>query len=67
MIPDFNNSINILFIGVTLATICLYYFSNGKAVRSTLLIITWSIVHSILAYKGFYQNVVATPPRFIND
>jgi len=28
------------------------------------LIILWSIVHSVLAYLGFYQNTTSIPPRF---
>lgn len=52
------------FILTCALTIGLFYFSNGKPKRLTLLIILWSVMQSILAYSGFYTNTHTIPPRF---
>jgi len=52
------------FIVTCVLTISLFHFSNGKPKKLTLLIIGWSIMQSILAYIGFYQNTDSIPPRF---
>jgi len=64
MISHLPNWINLLFITTWLLTVIFYYYSNGKAVKSTLVILLWSLVQSILAYQGFYQDTRAIPPRF---
>ena len=56
--------INVLFIATVIAVIGFLYFANSKPKKIAMLIIVWSIVHSILAYFGFYQNLEAIPPRF---
>jgi len=56
--------INILFIATVVAVIGFLYFANSKPKKLVLLIIVWSIAHSVLAYFGFYQNLEAIPPRF---
>lgn len=64
MIENLPNWINLMFILTTITTIVFFHFSNDKPKLLTALIILWSIAQSILAYKGFYQNTEATPPRF---
>jgi len=64
MIENLPQWINVLFILTSLVTIVLFYYSNNKPKGLTLLIIIWSIIQSILAYSGFYQNFSASPPRF---
>jgi len=64
MIENLPNWINLIFILTTIATIGFFHFSNDKPKLLTSLIIIWSILHSILAYYGFYQNMQAIPPRF---
>jgi len=45
-------------------TVILFYYSNGKPKLLTLLLILWSTIHSLLAFNGFYENTIVTPPRF---
>lgn len=47
-----------------MTSIYLFYLSNGRAKMMTLLIIVWSLLQAMLAYKGFYQDIEAFPPRF---
>jgi len=64
MIENLPNWINLLFLITTFVTIVIFYFSNGKATLITFLIVAWAILHSVLAYNGFYQNTKTIPPRF---
>jgi hypothetical protein len=64
MIENLPNWIEGLFIVVCISTIILFYYSNGKPKRLTILIVIWSITQSALAYSGFYQNTDSIPPRF---
>jgi len=64
MIENLPIWIDLTFIVTCLLTISLFHFSNGKPKKLTLLIIGWSIMQSILAYIGFYQNTDSIPPRF---
>ena len=64
MIENLPNWIDLTFIVTCILTIALFHFSNGKPKKLTLLIIVWSIMQSILAYIGFYQNTDSIPPRF---
>ena len=65
MIQHLPTWIEILFIGVTILCLLLFHYSNDKPKRITSIIVLWSILHSILAYSGFYLNSTAFPPRFI--
>lgn len=56
--------IELLFIVTCLITIGFFYYSNGKPIKLTILIVLWSIAQSILAYSGFYQITDSIPPRF---
>jgi len=64
MIKDLPSWIDILFIAISVITIVCFYYANGKAKRLTGLLILWSVIHSIVAFTGFYENTSATPPRF---
>lgn len=64
MIELLPNWIDVLFSLTVVATIIFFYFSNGKAKLATAIIVLWSIIQSVLAYQGFYQNATAMPPRF---
>ncbi len=65
MTDQLSSTVSIVFLGTTLASIILYYFANGKALKSSLIIVVWSIIHSILAQQGFYKNTTSIPPRFL--
>ena len=64
MIEGLPQWINILFIITCVMTVILFYYSNGKPKLLTLLLILWSTIHSLLAFNGFYENTIVTPPRF---
>jgi len=64
MIEHLPNWINLLFILTTIATIVLFYLANNKPLSLIIVLLIWSIGHSILAYNGFYHNVKTVPPRF---
>ncbi len=64
MIENLPHWINIVFIVTTTATIGLFYYSNSRPTKITLLIIVWAIIQSVLAYIGFYENTTDIPPRF---
>ena len=64
MIENLPIWIDFTFIVTCLLTIILFHFSNGRPKKLTLLIIVWSIMQSILAYIGYYQNTDSVPPRF---
>lgn len=56
--------VTLLFVVTVLLTIILFYYSNGKQKKLAYYLVAWSIIHSLLAYFGFYQDVAAIPPRF---
>ncbi len=64
MIEGLPQWINILFVATCVITLVLFYYSNNKPKRLTIALVLWSIIHSVLAYSGFYENALATPPRF---
>ena len=64
MITTLPNWIEILFLGIWLLTIVLFYYSNSKPKKLTVLLIFWSVINSILAYTGFYNDTESIPPRF---
>ncbi len=65
MIPQLPQWMNIVFVLLCAYTLIMFFFSNGKAAKLTLVLVGWCILHSILALKGFYLNTSAVPPRFI--
>jgi len=56
--------IEVLFILITLVTIGLFYLANGKPRAVVLLLLLWSVIHSLGAAFGFYQVTDTIPPRF---
>ena len=64
MIDNFPFLIEFLLILVCVFTIVIFYISNSKPTKLILLIIVWSLIHSILAYNEFYRVIDTTPPRF---
>lgn len=65
MTEQLPNLLNIAFLATTIAAIIIYYFANGRALKSTVFIIVWSVFHAILAQQGFYKNTTSIPPRFL--
>lgn len=65
MTPNLPNWINLFFILITVITILFFYLSNGKPKKALIIILSWSIVQSILAYIGFYEDMSLIPPRFL--
>ena len=65
MIPNLPNWINLLFIVTTILTIGFFYYANGKPNKVLLIIIGWSILQSILAFQGLYEDISTIPPKFI--
>jgi len=57
--------INYLFIASVVYAIIFFHFNNRKSTKTTILIIVWSIIQSILAKSGFYLNTNVMPPRFL--
>jgi len=64
MIERLPQWVNVLFILTTIVTIVFFYFSNGKPLKLTVIIILWSIVHAVLAYSGYYLVTDTAIPRF---
>ncbi|KXX66620.1 hypothetical protein [Flammeovirga sp. SJP92] len=64
MIENLPLWIESLFVVTYFATIILFHFSNGKSNQLTFVIILWSVVQSVLAFSGFYQDPKSIPPRF---
>ncbi|MEM8765360.1 MAG: hypothetical protein AAGD88_16185 [Bacteroidota bacterium] len=64
MIENLPHWINVLFIATGILTIIFFHYANGKPIRLTVLIVLWSIAHSIAAYTGFYEVTDSIPPRF---
>lgn len=65
MIAHLPNWINLLFILITVITIIFFYYSNNKPKKTLIVILVWSMVQSLLAYNGFYEDMSTIPPRFI--
>lgn len=64
MIENLPSWIEVLFLITWMITIVFFYFANGKPKMLTLLLVLWSVLHSVLAYIGFYQDTTTIPPRF---
>lgn len=64
MITDLPPYINWIFFAIVIYTIAMFYLSNGKNLKLTLVIVAWSVIQCLLAYSGFYTNTEAMPPRF---
>jgi hypothetical protein len=65
MIENLPNWINWLFLLTVILTVGVFHFANGKPTKLTFFILIWSLLHSILAYTGFYEKTDLIPPRFL--
>jgi hypothetical protein len=65
MIEGLPNWINVVFLLTVGVCIAAFYYANGKIRNVLLMLIVWTVIQSILALTGFYQNTSAFPPRFI--
>lgn len=65
MITQVPSWLNVLFLATTLTTLLLFYLANNKALKLTIVFIVLALIHSALAYAGFYQDTTVIPPRFI--
>lgn len=65
MIEQLPNWINVLFLVTWVSTLIFYYYANNRALKTTLIILLGSIIQSILAYSGFYNNSMSFPPRYV--
>ncbi len=57
--------LDLLFIAICLLTIGLFFRANPGMGRITLIIIVWSVLQSILAWMGVYQDMNQFPPPFL--
>lgn len=57
--------INIIFILAVLFTIFFLYVLNGRSKKLLATLILWSMIHSCLAYTGFYLPMDTGVPRFV--
>lgn len=55
--------ISIAFIGTTVLTFWLFWKSSRFCKPVLWVSIVWLMLHGILAFSGFYQNLEARPPR----
>ena len=65
MIFAFPVWVELMFLVTTLATIVLFYMANGRPLITTIFIIAWAVVQSLLAYGGFYTVIDTSPPRLM--
>ena len=64
MISEIAPWITIVFFIAFLGTLASFYMANGRPKKVLGCIALWSIVQSILAYRGFYLDTESFPPRF---
>ncbi len=65
MITDLQLYVYLTFFIATMYSLVLFYFASNKNIKFIIGIILWGVLHSILAYVGFYENTRTIPPRFI--
>lgn len=41
-----------------------FHLAHRGALKYLVGLLVWSALHGLLAYNGFYENTIATPPRF---
>ncbi len=64
MIADIPAWISVLFLICWLLCLIFFYYANSQPRQLLTFLIAWSLVHSALAYAGFYLELDAMPPRF---
>ncbi len=63
MITNLPIAVSIVFLLITTLTIYLFYSASTLTKKVSLFLIVLTVVHSILAYTGFYLDKSAVPPR----
>lgn len=64
MIESVPNTTIGLFLFSAVLSIVFFHYANGKPKKITAFLILWSVLHGILAFTGFYQDMSSLPPRF---
>lgn len=64
MIENMPIWIDYVFLLAFILSLVLFYRSNNNSLSIVFIILIWSVIHGLLAYLGFYQDMEATPPRF---
>lgn len=64
MIDDFPWLLELAFLATAITTLLFFHWFNARPTKVTLCLLLWGVLHSGLAYVGFYENVTARPPRF---
>ena len=64
MIADLPFWIHALFFFAVFYSLSFFYLANKGVNRTIVVILIWTIIHSSLAYTGFYQDTKSIPPRF---
>ena len=57
--------LNILFIGITLVTLILFYFGTGKNKVALITGILWLTTVGAIASTGYFENMSSKPPSFL--
>ena len=55
----------VIFIIITLLSIALFYFGTGRDKRVLPFFFTWLLLVGALAYRGFFEDEDARPPRLL--
>lgn len=56
---------NFLFIAITLLSLVLFYLGVGRDKRVLYFSLAWIICVGAVSYSGYFENTLASPPRFI--
>jgi len=65
MIDHIPIGLNIAMLFATIFTMFFYYYSNKDSGKFLFFVGIWGIIHSIIAFTGFYQNTEPFPPRIL--
>lgn len=57
--------ISLLFIGITISTLVLFYYATGKEKRVLVSSVLWILLVGAIAYSGYFSNTSTKPPRFL--
>jgi glycerol-3-phosphate acyltransferase PlsY len=62
---DLPSYITITFLLTVALTLILFLIAGKNKIVPALIILLWMALNGILAYKGFFENTTATPPRLM--
>ena len=65
MITDLPIYVYITFFIALLFSLRMFYLASNKNIKFSIGITLWGVLHSMLAYSGFYENTHTIPPRFL--